>query len=362
MKIVPRTLLLVAAVLFASWEKNPRAAERADVSSSPPIEWTRLPSIPDREGFAGSFAGASGGALLVAGGANFPDKKPWEGGVKIWYDSVFVLAQPDGAWRRAGKLPRATGYGVCANFRDGLVCAGGSDAAQHRAEVFRMEWRAGEVKFTELPPLPRPLANACGVLLGETFYILGGTFSPTATEAARVMFALDLAAGGARWRELEPWPGRGRMLATAGALDGEIFLFGGTALKAGADGKPARELVRDAFGFTPGKGWRRLADLPRVAVAAPTPALVAEGKLLVIGGDDGAQLTVPPNAHKGFPRDVLAYDPRGDRWETQGATPTPFSLVTTVTTEWNGRSVIPGGEIKPGIRSTEVWSGRLKGR
>ena len=32
-----------------------------------------------------------GGAILVAGGANFPDKKPWEGGKKVWYDTVFVL-------------------------------------------------------------------------------------------------------------------------------------------------------------------------------------------------------------------------------------------------------------------------------
>ena len=52
--------------------------------------WERLPSLPDREGFAGLFAGVSGGALLVAGGANFPDAKPWEGGKKVWYDTVFV--------------------------------------------------------------------------------------------------------------------------------------------------------------------------------------------------------------------------------------------------------------------------------
>src|SRR5262245_23532811 len=35
--------------------------------------WTQLPPLPDREGFAGAFAGVTGGALIVAGGANFPD-------------------------------------------------------------------------------------------------------------------------------------------------------------------------------------------------------------------------------------------------------------------------------------------------
>jgi N-acetylneuraminate epimerase len=67
--------------------------------------WSKLPSLPDKEGFASMFAGVSGGALLAAGGANFPDKKPWEGGKKIWHDTVFVLEKFDGAWKVTGKLP-----------------------------------------------------------------------------------------------------------------------------------------------------------------------------------------------------------------------------------------------------------------
>src|SRR5215468_7081944 len=75
--------------------------------------WERLPSLPDQEGFAGMFAGVSNGTLLVAGGANFPDKKPWDGGKKVWSDAVFVLEKPDGVWKVAGKLPRPLAYGVC---------------------------------------------------------------------------------------------------------------------------------------------------------------------------------------------------------------------------------------------------------
>ena len=71
--------------------------------------WSRLPPLPDREGFAGPFAGVSDGALLVVGGANFPDKKPWEGGTKNWYDTIFVLDRPDGQWKTAGRLPRSLG-------------------------------------------------------------------------------------------------------------------------------------------------------------------------------------------------------------------------------------------------------------
>ena len=41
------------------------------------LDWKSLPPIPDRLGYAGSYAGASGVALVVAGGANFPDRLPW---------------------------------------------------------------------------------------------------------------------------------------------------------------------------------------------------------------------------------------------------------------------------------------------
>ncbi len=349
----PLSLTIAALALFIATDT--RAADPTP-HPTPPPEWTALPSIPDREGFAGSLAGTSGGALLVGGGANFPGKKPWEGGTKIWHDSVFVLEKTDGAWRRAGHLPRPLGYGVSVTFRDGVICAGGSDERGHRTEVFRIEWREGALKFSELPALPRPLANACGVVLGDTLYVLGGIETPLATVATRTVLALELARPDADWTELPTWPGPGRMLATAGAHAGSLFLFSGTALKAGADGKPVRELLRDAYRYTPGEGWRRLADLPRVAVAAPSPAPVVDGQLLVLGGDDGAQLSTPPTEHRGFPRDVLAYDPRTDRWKTSGTV--PFSLVTTAITEWHGRIVIPGGEQRPGVRSTKVWSAK----
>jgi len=362
------------------------------------LRWNRLPPIPNREGFAGSFAGVSGGALVVAGGANFPDKRPWEGGTKVWYDSVFVLEKPDGAWRLAGKLPRPLGYGVSVTTKDGIVCIGGSNAQGHHAGVFLLSWRDGKLATTSLPPLPRPCANMSGALVGNTLYIAGGIERPDATTALKMFWALDLddVEGGSRppgaisqaaknrarrsrstWRELEPWPGRERMLATAGACDGSFFLFSGTVLRAGPDGKPVREWLRDAYRYTAGAGWKRIADLPRVSVAAPSPApcswegrlssrptdaaagkpplpASAASRLLVLGGDDGAQVNTPPTAHKGFPRDVLAYDAKADTWRVVGEV--PFSLVTTTAVEWNGRIVVPGGEARPGVRSPEVWT------
>ncbi len=301
------------------------------------------------------FAGVSGGALIAAGGANFPDKRPWEGGKKIWHDTILVLEKPDGAWKVAGKLPRPLAYGVSVTWRDGVVCVGGSDAERHHADCFRLEWRGGKLETKPLPPLPKPIASMCGALLGDTLYIAGGTEKPDSTSTLKKFYALNLAEPRPAWHELEPWPGPARMLAVAAAQDGAFFLASGADLHADADGKPVRTYLRDAYRFTPGKGWKRIADLPRAAVAAPSPApTVGATRFLILGGDDGTQLTVAPNEHKGFPKSILAYDSVRDTWgHVADAT---VARVTVPTAQWNGAWIIISGEQRPGIRSPEVWN------
>jgi len=300
------------------------------------------------------FAGVSNGALLAAGGANFPDKKPWEGGKKVWYDKVFVLEKPDGVWKVAGKLPRPLGYGVSVTHGGGVVCVGGSDAERHYEDCFRLEWRSDKLATKPLPPLPRAIANMSGALLGNTLFVAGGIQKPDSTSTLKTFYALDLVAKQPAWRELEPWPGPARMLAVAAVQDGSFFLVSGTDLSAGSDGKPVRTYLKDAYRYTPGKGWKRIADLPRAAVAAPSPAPTSgPTQFLVVSGDDGAQLTVAPTEHKGFPKSVLIYDTRADRW-TETA-PTPAPRVTVPTVQWNGAWLVVSGEQKPGIRSPEVW-------
>jgi N-acetylneuraminic acid mutarotase len=119
------------------------------------VKWTELPPLPDREGFAGAFAGVSGGgALIVAGGANFPDKKPWESGKKVWYDRVFVLDRPDGVWKRVGPLPRPLGYGMSVTYRGAVIFVGGSDIERHYSDAFRIEKQATTSSPRPFHPCP----------------------------------------------------------------------------------------------------------------------------------------------------------------------------------------------------------------
>jgi N-acetylneuraminic acid mutarotase len=321
------------------------------------LTWQALPAIPDALGFAGSFAGRSHATLVVAGGANFPGKPPWEGGTKVWHDTVFVLPEGATAWQPAGRLPQPNGYGASLTIGDEVVLIGGGDAKQNFANASRMRWDGQALHFTPLPALPRPLAMLAAANDGSTIFVAGGLERPDATAAQPGFFSLDITRPTEGWRTLPPCPGPARFLAVAGSSDGSFYLFGGARLVPGPDGKPQREWLRDAWRYTPVQGWKRLADLPRAAVAAPSPAAVVKGRLLVIGGDDGTQVNTPAAEHRGFPREVLAYDPSSDTWSSAGTV--PFSLVTTSAIIWPGHVVIPGGEKRPGVRSTEMWSAEL---
>src|SRR4030095_10441619 len=69
------------------------------------LAWKQPPPLPDPLGVAAPFAGVSGGALIVVGGANFPDKMPWEGGKKVWQQRVCTLDQPARAARAVRETP-----------------------------------------------------------------------------------------------------------------------------------------------------------------------------------------------------------------------------------------------------------------
>ena len=103
------------------------------------MAWTRLPDIPDPRGFAGAFAGVQDGKLIVAGGTHFTDKMPWEGGTKVWYDTVHAF---DGEWKVIGKLPKPNGYGVSITTGQGMLIAGWPETSNGQvfASISKPRW------------------------------------------------------------------------------------------------------------------------------------------------------------------------------------------------------------------------------
>ena len=337
-----------------------------------PIEWGELAPLPDEHGFAGAFAGVTGGRLVVAGGANFPDGFPWDGGSKVWHDRVFVSDETGGAWEEvAGKLPRALGYGVSVTVaeRDSVFFIGGNDAEGSYAEVYEVSWDGG-IRIEARASLPVASAMGCGALLGNSIYVAGGT--DDGERALARCWRMDLGAEVLGWEEVA-WPdgARGRVLAVAGVQGGEFYLVSGCDL--GAESWDKRTYLRDGYAFSAKTGeWRETGMLPRSVAAAPSPMVPAgQAGLLVMGGayrefvDAQRRLRPESNGngveHPGFVKEVLAYDRITDTWTPAGNVGAAYVPVTATAVGWKGSWVVPTGEVKPGIRSPQVISAKVVG-
>lgn len=117
-------------------------------------QWSRLPSFPApegearQEGLAGAFAGFSNGALLVAGGVNFPgawanaEAGRWyahKGLTKTWRREIYSLV--GGGWRVAGQLPHGLAYGASFTTEEGVLVVGGEDSDMAaRTELHLIRW------------------------------------------------------------------------------------------------------------------------------------------------------------------------------------------------------------------------------
>ena len=333
-------------------------ADAEEGSASSWFQWEELPPLPAPLGFGGPFAGVSGGALVVAGGTNFPTPL-FEGGKKVWYGAVFGYDAAAKQWRALAPLARPLAHGASITWKDGLLCIGGCDAERCYGEVFAL--RGGE--GARFPSLPRPCAMMGAALAGSTAYVAGGQESPGATEASRSLWALDLSRPGARWQELEPLPGPGRILpvvaAQSNGYETQVYVISGAKLSPGADGKAARTYLTDGWAYSPkARRWRRIADVPRPVVAAPAIES-GQAHILVFGGDDGAnaaRVFELKDAHPGFSRDILAYHTITNTWTPAGKM--PLGQVTTPAVRWQGGIVLPSGEVRPGTRTPKVLIGR----
>ena len=330
---------------------------------------SEMPPLPQTEGFAGSFVGVSGNHLLVIGGANFPDLKPWQGGTKVWYRSVLALplgskgairattadatTQSSLSWTTIGQLDAPLGYGVSATFGEDVLCVGGSSATGHSAAVLALRFDGQRVSQRRLPDLPMSLANHFGTRVGEELIIAGGQQSPDDTQAESAVWSLRPDDPNTAWSQLPEFPGTGRILAVAASSGDCFWVIGGAALSEGPDGKPQRRYLRDAWKYCHDTGWTQLPDLPTPCVAAPSPAPDFGDGPVILGGDDGLQVGKDPSTHRGFSKQAIRFSTCENRWVQAGlfAPATVTATTVAVGSDW----LIPSGEIRPGVRSPKVW-------
>ncbi|MBF9252699.1 sodium/solute symporter [Pontibacter sp. 172403-2] len=361
------------------------------------LKWSvaaTLPAAPGQttqHGLAGAAGGVHNNALLIAGGANFPAGKPWEGGQKKYWQDIYVLLKDENGkfeWLdKAFRLPEPLAYSASVPTANGVLLIGGENDQGIQSKVYLLQWHPAEKDVTvkQLPALPLPLTNAAAAVSGQQVYVAGGE---TTGKATNTLFRLDLAAPAAGWKKLPDLP-----LALSHAVavvqsNGEypaLYVIGGrTQTSSGIS-----ELHGTTFRYDPKENdWTQLSNIAdgkgkETTLSAATGVASGASYILVFGGDKGniftqieqhnaaiaratdeaekqrlqAEKLKLLNDHAGFSKDIYLYNTVTDSW-TKGGT-LPASHVTTFAAQWGDDVLIPSGEVKPGVRTPAILKGSI---
>lgn len=355
------------------------------------IKWSAIAELPSADnakknpGVAGAFCGMHNNVLMIAGGANFPDSMPWQGGKKKYRDDVYVLEQSRKNifhWLTVAKfkLTKRIAYGASVSTAYGIFCMGGENENGISKEVFLLQWDAAnrQVIVKELPGLPVELTNASAAGSGKMIYVAGGE---TTNKVSDKFFSLDLVNTTTGWKELPAVPKPTSHSVMLSPSPGKILLIGGRRKTTVG----ISELYNSVFEFDiTSNQWLEKKSLP-YALSAGTGIVKNENSILLFGGDKGEtfhqteillaaiaaekdevkkkELVEQKNKlqqnHPGFSREVLQYNIAKDEWKKAGVIPfvTP---VTTSAVKWNEYVFIPSGEVKAGVRTPQILRGKLK--
>ena len=324
-----------------------------------PETWRKLPPYPQAPGMAGLMVAMHDGVLIAAGGANFPDQPPWEGGKKSFYSEIYALLPGASAWIPAGQLPAPRAYGATVSAPDGVLIAGGESADEVYQDTLQLRWNGKTVEIASGPRLPAPATCAAAAVLGGKVYLAGGYSAGTPRVSRNFFWQLELNASNRQWQDLPPWNGPTRALAVTAAVDGAFYVISGIEIGAveGKEGPP--NYLKDAFRYRPGKGWETLPEPPWsvLAAASPAPVTATPPRVFVLGGVDGRQVGKIPRSTQ-VPHDIIYFDVTLHAWR-HWSERWPNSVVCASAIESNGEWIMPSGEIMAGKRTTEVWAWRI---
>jgi cyclically-permuted mutarotase family protein len=361
------------------------------------LSWKKIASVPDAGdaktslGLAGAINGIDNDVLIVAGGSNFPDKLPWEGGKKVYYDRIFVLEKKGNkyCWNKKVKtvLPEPVAYCGNTSTSSGIVYVGGENQNGISDKCFLLNWNKEEnaVVVKSLPGLPLALTNVAVTNMDDVVYAVGGDEQKN---SSRAFFSLDLKDENLHWKKL---PSLQVALANATAIaqnsksGQKIFVIGGRSKNSSG----ISDLHHATFAFDlKRQEWEKCADISdgknitNLSAGAGVP--LDQNKILITGFDNGkifhrietliakiAEAKTPQEKqkltgeknnlsiyHKGFDKSLLLYDTNSDAWTKIGEL--PFAAhVTTTDVKWDDEIVISNGEIKPGVRTPDVWVGEV---
>lgn len=342
--------------IFLSWSGFSVHAKSLTSADWLHFSKSSIPNIPLNKGIAGAFSGIDNDVLIVAGGSYF-NKPLWKGGQKVYLDSIFVCIKNEEVyqWLFAGKLPYPVAHGAVVSTPDGLLCIGGQGVNKKYQNVFRLHWN-NETQSIEIqqsiPSLPVASSYISAASINNSVYVFGGKILEDGIEKTTNNFwKLDLNSDEMGWEKLKPCPegarfGSSLVTQTNGDYNC-LFLFGG---------KSDSGYLSDSYSFNPKSGnWTQKANMPYPALAAPVVA-IGGSQIFIFSGSDGHDVNkiLELKDSYTFTNEILSYNTITNAWTKAGVM--PQGVVNTTALMWDGQIIIPGGELRPGVRTPKVLS------
>src|SRR5690606_21269650 len=124
-----RLPLAIVCALLPWWGPTVGAQQNAPSSGyADVLQWSQLADLPAPHGLGGPIAGMHKSTLVVAGGANFPDGRPWDGASKVWHDRIYILQNESSNWQElTERLPQPLAYAVSVSTPQGIAVVGGNN-------------------------------------------------------------------------------------------------------------------------------------------------------------------------------------------------------------------------------------------
>jgi cyclically-permuted mutarotase family protein len=388
-------IAFISAVMILNCSNNRHSGNPALLFSAKKIG--ELPCSffgEQNKGVAGAFSGIVHNKLIVAGGSYFPDKKPWEGGIKIFEDKIYAFDLGKGTLKTiplSAKLSEPVAYGASISLPNGILCIGGNGPVSCSSKVFMIKWneKVTNIEMEEYPALPVPLSYTTAVLFDHTVYVAGGSASPDGKETNNYFFRLNLSesnGNGLKWERLPPYPGIARilsvMVAQSNGIHNCLYLFSGRNVS-----NPDKPVVlNDGLVYDPIlQKWEEVQaeSLFAFPVMAGSAFPTGTDKIVFVGGAPDssflreyhlkkelanaepqqsttsrdhlkADLLRFYNGHRGFSTQIFVYN-TVNKSITPAGNFQPLCPVTTNAIPCGNGAIVACGEIKPGIRTPEIY-------
>lgn len=372
------------------------------------VRYAQTPQIDSAyaKGVSGHMAVLSQGYLLMAGGCNFPDKSALEGGKKRFYSDIYIADLYKAgrtqnsdtiklSWTKLSHrhLPKPTAYAgsipyQTPNGKTLLLVAGGKSDEGDLKKVYYIEvYSDSHCSVGTLPDLPEPRSGMATVIKNDRFYLIGGSVSGRLSNSVISLDLLNLKAG---WRNEEPYP-HSPFLKLVGCKEYDKIGFVGSFTGVEDPNKAVeadvtvmtyepearkwetfpvaeKSLLKDlSFGGGCSVGWSP-SFFGGVRSSIFVKALEREKQLkqareagdkkliLELEGDGRAYLDQDPTWY-GFTPNWYDFDFKKRDWvQPHGKSmPARADAVYLSRPDGNFNGILIGGEIKPGVRSSDIF-------